>query len=51
MTKIHEDDLMRVTSNVIHNEVCEFGSQPLESKVRIVLIQSRSHESDRLRII
>ena len=51
MTKIHEDDLMRVTSNVILNEVCEFGSQLLESKVRIVLIQSRSHESDRLRII
>ena len=23
MTKIHEDDLMRVTSNVIHNEVCD----------------------------
>ena len=51
MTKIHEDDLMRVTSNVIHNEVCEFGSQPFESKVRIVLIQSHSHESDRLQII
>lgn len=51
MTKIHEDDLMRVTSNVIHNEVCEFGSQLLEPKVRIVLIQICSHKSDRLRII
>ena len=51
MTAIHEDGLKRVTSNVIHNEVCEFGCQLFEPKFRIVLIQNHSHESDRLRII